>query len=81
MFDGVEMGRHVLIVWPWGGIDSEGHKHVLGLVEGATENSQVCRSLLRQLIDRRLVVETPRLIVTDGSKGMEKAIRVTFGDW
>ena len=77
MLDGVEMGRHLLIVAL--GIDSEGHKHVLGVVEGAAESSEVCRRLLRQLIERGLEVERPRLIVTDGSKGLEKAIRLTFG--
>ena len=67
MFDGIHMGRHVLIVAL--GIDSDGHKHVLGVIEGTTESSAVCRQLLR------------RLIVTDGSKGLEKAIRTTFAGW
>ena len=40
MFDGIQMGRHVLIIAL--GIDSEGHKHVLGVAEGTTESAQVC---------------------------------------
>jgi transposase-like protein len=79
MFDGVEMGRHLLIVAL--GIAWDGHKHVLGLVEGSTESSEVCRHLLRQLIARGLRVERRRLIVMDGSKGLAKAIRKTFGRW
>ena len=79
MFDGIHMGRHVLIVAL--GIDSDGHKHVLGVIEGTTESSAVCRQLLRQLIERGLQVERRRLIVTDGSKGLEKAIRTTFAGW
>jgi transposase-like protein len=79
MFDGVEMGRHLLIVAL--GIARDGHKHVLGLVEGSTESSEVCRRLLRQLIARGLRVERRRVIVIDGSKGLTKAIRKTFGHW
>ena len=79
MFDGIHMGRHVLILAL--GIDSDGHKHVLGVMEGTSESSAVCRQLLRQLIERGLKVERRRLIVTDGSKGLEKAIRTTFAGW
>ena len=79
MFDGIQMGRHVLIIAL--GIDSEGHKHVLGVAEGTTESAQVCLGLLRKLIERGLQVERRRLIVTDGSKALEKAIRTTFGGW
>lgn len=41
----------------------------------------MCRTLLRQLIDRGLVVERRRLIVLDGSKGLLAAVTKTFGDW
>jgi putative transposase len=36
------------------GIDGEGHKHPLALVEGATENAAVVQALIDNLI------ETPR---------------------
>ena len=63
------------------GVDLDGRKHVLGTWEGTTEGFEVCRSLLRNLIERGLTVETPRLFVVDGGKGMLKAIRRTFGRW
>jgi transposase-like protein len=72
-------GDHVLVTAL--GIDSSGHKHVLGVVEGTTESEEVCRSLLRNLIDRGLKVERARLFVIDGSKGLRKAIRSVFGSW
>ena len=56
MFDGTELGGHLLIVAL--GIDADGNKHVLGVHEGASESSQVCKSLLRQLISRGLQVES-----------------------
>lgn len=79
MIDGTGLGDHVLIVAM--GIDTTGHKHILGVAVGTTENEQVCRSLFRNLIDRGLVVERARLFVIDGGKGLRTAIRSTFGDW
>ncbi len=79
MFDGVHMGKQLLIVGL--GIASDGTKHVLGVVQGATESHRVCQGLLRQLIERGLVVERRRLVVIDGSKGLSKAISKTFGAW
>jgi putative transposase len=79
MIDGTGLGEHVLVAAL--GIDSEGHKHVLGVVEGSTESHGVCQALLRDLIDRGLVVERARLFVIDGGKGLRKAIRETFAQW
>lgn len=79
MIDGTALGDHVLVVAL--GIDSEGHKHVLGVVEGSTESHGVCQSLLRDLIERGLMVERARLFVIDGGKGIRKAIRETFAQW
>lgn len=79
MLDGRGMGEHLLVIAL--GIDAGGEKHVLGVVEGSTESEQVCRSLLRNLIERGLVVERARLFVVDGGKGLRKAIREVFGGW
>lgn len=79
MIDGTAVGEHVLVVAL--GIDSEGHKHVLGVVEGSTESHGVCQALLRDLIERGLMVERARLFVIDGGKGLRKAIRETFAQW
>ncbi len=79
MVDGTGLGGHLLLVAL--GIDADGHKHVLGVVEGTTESSQVCLSLFRNLIDRGLVVERARLFIVDGGRGIRSAIRTTFGNW
>jgi transposase-like protein len=77
--DGTRLGEHVLVTAL--GIDSGGHKHVLGVVEGSTESEAVCRALLGNLVERGLVVERARLFVIDGGKGLRKAIREVFGAW
>src|SRR5262249_50700481 len=44
MIDGIVYGEHTILVAL--GIDESGMKHVLGLTEGATENSAACAALL-----------------------------------
>lgn len=61
------------------GIDKEGRKHVLGLWEGATENSTVVKGLLEDLIARGLDPQHPLLIVIDGGKALRKAVQQVFG--
>lgn len=79
MIDGTALGDHVMLVAM--GIEADGSKRVLGVVEGSSESEQVGRALLRNLIDRGLVVERMRLFVVDGGKGVRAAIRKTFGGW
>ena len=79
MIDGTQMGDHLLLVAL--GIEASGTKHVLGVVEGSAESEAVARQLLRNLLDRGLVVERARLFVIDGSRGIRKAIRQVFGHW
>lgn len=79
MIDGTGLGDHVLVTAL--GIDSDGRKHVLGVVEGSTESHGVCQALLRDLIERGLLAERARLFVIDGGKGLRKAIRETFAQW
>ena len=43
--DGIQLGTYHVICTV--GVDAEGHKHVLGLREGATENAEVATALLR----------------------------------
>jgi len=79
MLDGTPLGDHILVTAL--GIDAEGRKHVLGVIEGSTESEEVCLSLLRNLIERGLAVERARLFVIDGGKGARKAIRAVFAGW
>lgn len=79
MIDGLHVGEQVVVGVL--GIDTSGQKHLLGLCDGPSESEGVCRGLLRSLIDRGLSVERARLFVIDGSAGLQKAIRQTFGKW
>lgn len=77
MLDGVHYGEHVVLVAL--GIDSTGNKHVLGVVEGATENATACKQLLTNLRDRGMVTDRSMLVVIDGGKALAAAIRAVFG--
>src|SRR6202521_3812044 len=76
--DGIYISEHLVLVAALG-IDSEGFKHPLGLMEGATEHSAVVQALIDDLIERGLDPAGPRLFIIDGSKALAKAIRRSFG--
>jgi putative transposase len=76
--DGIQLGSYHVICAV--GVDAEGRKHVLGLREGATENAEVAKSLLADLVARGLDPKRRRLFVIDGSKALRKAIDEVFGD-
>ena len=61
------------------GIDTEGYKHVLGFWEGATENHEVCEELFSDMERRGLRLSKKILWVTDGGKGILKALKERFG--
>ena len=61
------------------GIDGDGGKHPLGVIEGATENAAVAQALLDNLVGRGLDPKVGRLFIIDGAKALSKAIRNTFG--
>jgi len=61
------------------GIDTEGYKHVLGFWEGATENHEICEELFSDMEQRGLRLSKKILWVTDGGKGILKALRDRFG--
>lgn len=61
------------------GIDGDGSKHPLALVEGATENTATAQALLDNLVERGLDPQVPRLFIVDGAKALSRAIRATFG--
>ena len=61
------------------GVDANGGKHPLGVVEGATENAATVQALLDNVIERGLDPAVCRLFIVDGAKALTKAIRRTFG--
>jgi transposase-like protein len=76
--DGLHIGNDLVLVAALG-IDSEGHKHPLGLIEGATENATVVQALIDNLIERGVDPTICRLFIVDGAKALTKVIRSTFG--
>ena len=75
--DGVRFGDwHVMVAV---GVDESGHKHVLGLREGSTENAQIVQSLLADLVERGVTADRHRLFVIDGSKALRSAIKTVYG--
>lgn len=75
--DGMMFGDHVMIGAV--GVDAEGHKHVLAIREGATENATVVKELLEDLVARGVNPDQKRLFVIDGSKALRTAINAVFG--
>jgi len=76
MIDGVHFADHLCVVAL--GIDIEGTKHPLALVEGSTENTTLVRGLLVGLRERGLDVTRPILAVLDGAKALAAAVKEVF---
>jgi putative transposase len=76
--DGLYIGNDLVLVGALG-IDADGRKHPLALVEGATENAAVVQALIDNLIERGLDPKVCRLFIVDGAKALSKVIRRTFG--
>ncbi|MGH6832098.1 MAG: IS256 family transposase [Methyloceanibacter sp.] len=76
--DGLHIGNDLVLVAALG-VDGDGNKHPLGLIEGATENATVVQALIDNLIERGLDPKVCRLFIVDGAKALTKAIRATFG--
>ena len=76
--DGIHIDEDMLLVAAIG-VDANGDKHPLGLVEGATENATTVQALIDNLVERGLDPTERRLFIIDGAKALSKAIRRTFG--
>jgi len=61
------------------GVDSSGAKHVLGVMEGATENATVVKSLLENMVERGIAPDRKRLFVIDGAKALRAGIDAVYG--
>ena len=61
------------------GISQDGSKRVLGFREGATENGEVCKALLEDLVERGLDASLATLFVIDGGKALRRAITRVWG--
>jgi len=76
MVDGVHFAESCCIVAM--GIDIDGTKHPLALVEGSTENTTLVTELCVGLRERGLDVTRPVLVVLDGSKALRRAVLDVF---
>lgn len=76
--DGIEFKGHLLVVAM--GLDRDGRKHILGLCQGATENTEVCKSLLEDMDRRGLNTGKDYLFVLDGAKALRSAVARMFGE-
>jgi transposase-like protein len=75
--DSVHRGGNVFIVAL--GVNMRGEKRTLGFREGATENHEICEMLLCDLERRGLRLHGGIVFITDGGKGIIKALRRRFG--
>ena len=77
LIDGIAFQDYLFVVAL--GVDSTGAKEILGMWQGATENTEVCKELLQDLVARGLPADRRYLFVLDGSKALAKAVRSCFG--
>jgi transposase-like protein len=75
--DGVHIDGHVMLVAL--GVDVTGRKHVLGMREGATENTTSCKELLADLEVRGVRTDRAMLFIIDGAKALASAVKRVFG--
>ena len=75
--DGMNFADHCVVAAV--GVDIAGEKHVLGVVEGSTENAVVVKALLESMVERGIAPDRKRLFVIDGSKALRAGIDAVYG--
>jgi transposase-like protein len=75
--DGMHFGDQCVLAAV--GVDIQGHKHVLALREGATENAEAAKDLLQHVVEHGVDPARRRLFIIDGSKALRTAINAVFG--
>jgi putative transposase len=75
--DGMRFGDYLVVAAV--GVDAQGNKHVLAIREGATENAEVAKALLEELVARGVKPSRRRLFVIDGAKALRAAIDQVYG--
>jgi transposase-like protein len=76
--DGIEFAGVSLLVGM--GITEEGRKVLLGLVEGHTENADLCAMLLESISARGLRIPERVRVTIDGAKALASAVKRLWGD-
>ncbi len=76
IIDGKHLCREQIILCV--GINILGEKIILDFIQSATENNRSIKEMLKRLIARGLKYEEGILFVSDGSKGIIKAVKEVF---
>ena len=76
LIDGKSLAKQQIIIGL--GITIDGEKIVLGFIQSSSENSRSIKQFLKGLISRGLNYKKGILCVTDGSKGIKKALDEVF---
>jgi len=63
------------------GITIDGYKIPLGFIHSTTENSEAIKGLLKDLIKRNFKFTEGLFTITDGSTGLIKGVKETFGKY
>ena len=79
MLDGIRLSKDQTAIAAIG-ITSEGVKYVLDFDLGSSENSEVCRNLLRRLVQRGFHCDRRLFAVLDGSQALSNTLREFFDD-
>jgi transposase-like protein len=66
MLDDIEIGDHTVVVAL--GIDTKGYKHLLGIRQRGTANTELIKALLQDIIERGISTTRPPLVVLDGGR-------------
>lgn len=77
--DGYEIGQDIMIVAL--GVNENGHKKVLSLRQGRTENAEVIKSMFDDMERRGFQKDRPILFVIDGGKAIHSAITSRFSKY
>lgn len=79
LIDGKYLSREQIVIAM--GVTITGDKLLLGFIQSTTENSRAVKGLQKDLLDRDFKFDEGLLCVLDGSKGLSKAVRETFGKY
>ncbi len=79
MLDGIRLSKDQLAIVAIG-ITTSGDKRVLDFDLGSTENAEVCRDLMRRLMQRGFHCDRPLLAVLDGSDALRSTVKEFFPD-
>lgn len=79
IIDGKYLSRDNIVIAL--GVTITGVKVPLGFIQTTTENSEAVKGLLKNIIERNFRFEEGLLTITDGSKGLKKALEETFGEF